>query len=195
MRPEKQLDAGLLIKLRESTQPAHDKVEHALGERLFSPNLTKGDYANLLRKFYQIYLTTEAEIERHGLLTDMLQKRSKLTLLNADFAGLGDLGGEPSAAPKPFVLASEADALGAMYVIEGSTLGGAVIAKRLQSLPWIKKESHLNFFTSYGKDKASMWQQFLQFLTSYGTQFPEREDAVVSGAMQTFAEFHRQLNQ
>ncbi len=76
------------------------------------------------------------------------------------------------------------EALGCLYVLEGATLGGQVIVRRLRDLP---REALLSaFFTSYGQDVGAMWQAYREFLTGYA-EGRDEDDVIVESACATFA--------
>ncbi|RYY93647.1 MAG: biliverdin-producing heme oxygenase, partial [Chitinophagaceae bacterium] len=113
--------AGLL---KQETDQRHRALEDRL--RPHFGQLTSVDaYAQLLRSFYGFYAPLETAIEERlpaGLLPD-LGLRRKAALLLSDLEALGKpVAGIPlCAAPS---LDSPDAALGALYVLEGSTLGG-----------------------------------------------------------------------
>ena len=63
---------------------------------------------------------------------------------------------------------SHQHALGALYVIEGSTLGGKIISKMIShQIP--STDGHgLTFFNSYGDDTITMWERFKVILDDPG---------------------------
>ncbi|MDM9626011.1 biliverdin-producing heme oxygenase [Rhizobium sp. S152] len=86
------------------------------------------DYTAFLRAHARILPAVEAALEQAGiadLLPDWADRR-RTDQLAADLADLGIEQPEPLEAP---VLKSEAEVWGTMYVIEGSKLGGALLAK------------------------------------------------------------------
>ena len=77
-------------------------------------------------------------------------------------------------------LASLPQLLGAMYVVEGSTLGGQVLARQLT-----KGGLDLGrYFTGYGALTGPRWKAFGQLLTAAAT--PTTRDEIVQSAIHTF---------
>ena len=78
---------------------------------------------------------------------------------------------------------NEYAALGAMYVLEGATLGGSVIVKQLGVNPNFTKNFNFNYYNIYGKELILNWQQFLAYLNSLPqTNYTD----VLSGALNMF---------
>ena len=91
------------------------------------------------------------------------------------------LASEPAASP----LASFAETLGAAYVIEGSTLGGAFIHRHLASLLKLDDGQGIRFFDCYGTETGARWKQFLAALERAALD-PDGREQVLAGAVGTF---------
>lgn len=113
------------LALRHGTRAEHDRVD-----LLFSHvDLTKpGGYARFLRAQARAYLPVEDALDAASI-TDLVPDwpaRRRADALRADLAALA----LPLPAPLPApVLPTPAAALGAWYVLEGSRLGGALLAR------------------------------------------------------------------
>ena len=77
--------------------------------------------------------------------------------------------------------------MGAMYVLEDSTLGGQVIARHVRRrLRVAVSEGGCEYYECYGRNATGpMWQTFLDRLSAEAE--PRSHDAVIAGARQTFA--------
>ena len=75
--------------------------------------------------------------------------------------------------------------LGSMYVIEGSTLGGAVIAQAVERNLGLSAGTGCAYFRSYGRETARMWKSFGAVLLAASS--PETDDLIVGAAKTTFA--------
>ena len=80
---------------------------------------------------------------------------------------------------------NRAAALGAMYVVEGSTLGGAIIARQVERALGLTTESGCAYFRSYGPAISPMWKSFGAVLLASSS--PETDDEIVASANRTFA--------
>lgn len=114
--------------IRETT-----RNEHARVDRLFSRfDLAEtAGYRSLLAAHATAHLAIEAALDAAGAsaIVDDWDKRRRADLLRAD---LLDLGVSAALAPDPAPrFRSDAEVLGGVYVIEGSRLGGTILAGRL----------------------------------------------------------------
>lgn len=111
--------------------------------------------------------------------------RRKLPLLVSD---LGQLGYREEAiahlpvCPLP-PAATNSQMLGRWYVLEGSTLGGQLVAKMLGDRLSLRP-GQCRFFLSYGDEVGNKWREFCGLLDTYSS--PESNDAVIEAADQTF---------
>ncbi|MGV3511394.1 MAG: biliverdin-producing heme oxygenase [Novosphingobium sp.] len=115
--------------LRERTRPDHDRVDSAFAQfDLADP----ADYRAFLLAQASAFLSIEAALTAAGA-EDVLPdwpKRRRAGLVLADLADLGLSA--PPGLPAPRI-SSNAAVLGALYVIEGSRLGGAMLARRVSA--------------------------------------------------------------
>src|SRR3954464_6094559 len=128
---------GARMALRAATAVAHERLHHlpALAP-LAEGTISRPAYAALLRRMLGFHLAVERCVAEGpsvlGLGIDVTERR-RSPLLRADLAALGatDEGVEAAALP---ALGSAAQVLGCLYVVEGSTLGGRELARRLDHL-------------------------------------------------------------
>jgi heme oxygenase len=147
-----------MAELREATREHHDRIERRvdLTRRLASLQ----DYRELLARLHGFYAPMEVALEPHaGAIAGLdFHGRRKAALLLEDIAALG--GGEgPAAGGLPDV-ASPEHALGVLYVLEGSTLGGAVIGRMARERLGVTRERGARFFGAYGGSVGSRWRAF-----------------------------------
>lgn len=112
--------------LRTATASAHARVDDAFGG--FDLDDRDG-YRSFLMAQAGPLLTAEAAIDAFApaaLLPDW-PERSRAALIRADLADLD----APAPKPEPFDVRSDAAALGVIYVLEGSRLGGAMLARNV----------------------------------------------------------------
>ncbi len=178
---------SLRLKLRQETHELHAGLERALD--LLSPALVADDYRRLLERFYGFYNPLEAAMRQAlgGDATEIATGRWKTPAIAADLASLGqrpaDVAQLPAASDVPR-LASRADVTGALYVVEGSTLGGAVLSRHFAERWGLTREHGLAFLHFYGDQTAAMWQRYLAHLA----EFDNERDAgrVIAAATATF---------
>jgi heme oxygenase len=88
---------------------------------------------------------------------------------------------------------SEAEFMGALYVVEGSTRGGVQIARALAPLAAREGGGGRSFFLGYGDRHGAMWRAFLERLQDCAGR-EENEAAIVLGAMRAFSDFEIWMN-
>lgn len=172
----------------------YTKTEHALLEKqligIIKGIRTTGQYIDLLRMFYGFYHALEAGMEQyltHDLIPDIKQRRKADALLQ-DIRDLGKENWQQQVEVDVPVIDSYARALGAAYVLEGSTLGGVIIAKMIKTqLPDIPAGKGFSFFTCYGEDAQNMWKKFRTYLLALSRK--EDQDIAAETARQTFLTF------
>jgi len=165
--------AGLRALLRQSTQAGHERLNrHVLLSGLLQPDYSLTNYRLLLLTFYQLYQSLERG------LTDFATgpaagfdyaTRVKLPWLQADLHHfrIDPERLQPALAPVCVpTIASVGDFVGTLYVIEGSTLGGQMIAKCVRQNLGLSPSSGVRFYFGYGEATASMWQDFIDFAES-----------------------------
>lgn len=175
----------LLERLKTQTRPAHDRIEQAVDiERRVASRL---GYRTLLARFYGFHAAWEPKAE--AIIADpaFLEPRRKASLLIQDLEFLGldatGIARLPRCAPL-MPMASVAAAYGALYVVEGSTLGGTIIAKQVERSLGLTAEGGCRYFRSYGPDLGPMWKAFGRRLLELSS--PGFDEAVVASANRTF---------
>lgn len=179
-----------MAKLKEATKDQHDALESSVAvmDQMFS----RTDYVELLQKFYGFYSQieprlTQFDLSRFGIKVRDRMKTEKLA------SDLRSLGAEPSddhefmSAPS---IDSEAAAFGAMYVLEGATLGGQVITRHLRQHLALDVDSGGAFFNSYGERVGPMWKAFCAAATEFSEMNNGKADeAMIDAAKATFDSF------
>jgi len=182
-------EESLTIRLRHVLAPAHAGLE----ARMDLPGRIKTlpDYAACLRLFHGIFAPLEAALATHphwaawGVNFD---ERRRAPSLRADLRALGHH--EPDVEPlNPPGFTNFSDAFGALYVLEGSTLGGKFILAAINRILGDRVAGATRFFSGHGARSGLLWRDFKAALDAYGDAHPEHGDAVISGAARCYALF------
>jgi heme oxygenase (biliverdin-IX-beta and delta-forming) len=168
--------------LKSSTAAQHNDIEHAL--KLLRLDYTHSEYRHLLERMYGFYRVWEREVQQQCAIQDIeiYYDRWKAPLLKQDLARLGLDAEKIEAVENPCEvpdLGSKSRLLGSMYVIEGSTLGGKMLAMHFENLLGITPDKGGAFFASYGKQAAARWRAFCNFMEqeSAGLDYNETADS------------------
>jgi len=161
------MSAAQLLKKR--TFDAHTKAENNLNSKLNSIT-TYGDYGRMLTMFYGFFQPLEKVITQYigkEILYDIDERRNSNSIL-IDLKAIGQSTKAPLICTDLPNINSTPEALGAMYVLEGSTLGGRMISRILMKNDFVKFDaSNLHFFIGYGENTGSKWINFLSVLNQY----------------------------
>jgi len=182
----------LLERLKIETRAAHDRIEAAMD--LDRRIATHDRYRELLIRFYGFHRAWESAAAPKAPDRAFFERRCKTALLVKDLKALGLKSDEiirlPQCRPLMPLPAPEA-VLGSMYVVEGSTLGGAIIAHEVERRLGITAETGGAYFRSYGRDIAVMWKSFGAMLLEASS--PGTDDIIVGSAQKTFDVMHHWL--
>ena len=184
----------LLERLRIETRPAHDRIEAAVDFPRWASSPEA--YRGLLCRFYGFHRVWEEEAAALAPESASFGRRRKAHLLVGDLLALGMTPQEIIHLPRcrPLMpLPAPAAVLGGMYVIEGSTLGGAVVAREAERRLGLTAETGCAYFRSYGRDTARMWKSFGAALLAASS--PDTDDLIVETARRTFDVMHDWLNE
>lgn len=179
------MHAGLSARLRDATREAHERLEAAMPDLASAPTLC--ELRAVLERFHGFHLVWEGEVAAHPGLAPLVGERSRLPHLRADLIALGtteeELGRLPACGPARGLAAEPGAALGSLYVMEGSTLGGQIISRALAGADWAPAGG-LRYFNPYGRRTGAMWRALQAALDATPEAGGER---VVDGALRTFA--------
>ena len=174
----------LSTQIKEFTKSNHQETEKKVVLRI--KNISNNeDYIALLKCFYSYFNAVENAIAPYinSVLPDYKERRNS-SYIKAD---IEELGGTIDKLP-PATATEVKDAIqamGALYVLEGSIMGGPYIVQMLQ-----KKgiEKGFSFFSGYGAESGKKWGVFTAALNI----LPQTETDVakaVDAARETFKNF------
>ncbi|MBN8613061.1 MAG: biliverdin-producing heme oxygenase [Deltaproteobacteria bacterium] len=185
---------SLLERLRVQTHASHTRLDR--GVRLAPHEITVDRYAAFLRGSLAIVAPLEDVLASHEVLE---LARARSAALREDLATL-DLADDVARSEVSFVN-DRAEAIGAAYVMEGSALGGQVLARHVATAlrlePTQKEEptqEGLGYLRVHGETTGARWRSFLARLAAFdaGASESDRERACVA-ASRTFAAYEDAL--
>ncbi len=179
----------LPARLRLETEHEHRLLENQLD--LLRPGLTAAEYCRLLERFFGFYAPWEQQIDPliERWLPEFSVERRKTPKLAADLQYFGVAMDRIELREARAMYPNAASLLGALYVSEGSTLGGQIVAKRVKEILNLEAASGYSFFSSYGREVGQKWREFQELLIRRTTV--EMEPVVVESALQTFQDLRR----
>lgn len=174
----------ILERLREETTELHREIERDnLAGLILSHEITREQYRLLLLQNYTAYLVTETKValflenyigEKHKQLQKDLENEG------VDFSSAKDFS-------KFFSIKNKAEAIGAAYVVEGSSLGGMMISKQIESCTSLSEIENHHFFNG-NRQNVNGWKEFCKNLKNEDLTSSEVDQAVLK-AKETFKFF------
>jgi heme oxygenase len=180
---------SLMLALREGTRAQHERLESNLD--LLDGGVGLEAYRALLERFYGFYLPLE---DRLALLVDWsglaydYDDRRKVPLLERDLSALGAVPqNAPAVAAYPALprLEGLAQAVGCLYVLEGSTLGGQILSRHFMAHLGLTENTGCAFFSGYGALTGPRWKAFGAFVAEHLAD-PVHYEPAVGAANETF---------
>jgi heme oxygenase (biliverdin-IX-beta and delta-forming) len=155
--------ADVLTVLRSATAGAHEQVENTLA--LMDPCLHRDRLVAVLARLHAFWRSAEAGLddwarrEPADARTVAWSARRRAHLFARDLEAL-DAGRPTGRGPDLPPVEDTDQALGRLYVLEGSTLGGTFIARHLATLPTLGPGVRLGAFSPYGAGTGAMWHGY-----------------------------------
>ena len=173
-------------RLRRETEANHRAVENSLP--LMHVELNTAQYVLCLRQMYGIVAAWEerAADTAPEWMQNTLAARQRKRLLELDLAWFG-VAEQDDRRPTLPDMNGLPGLLGAMYVMEGSTLGGQLIARHLETTLHLSEGRGNAYFRGYGAQTGPMWKEFCEMLKMRIAD--DQTDVVVASAKAMFVTF------
>jgi heme oxygenase len=178
--------SDVLRLLRTGTAAEHETVERILD--LLDPGLDRCRLIEVLDRLHGFWSAAEAGLDAWAAAhpgdarTVAWSRRRRAMLFAADLDALG--ASARAARPDLPELGGTDEALGRLYVLEGSTMGGTFIDRHLATLPGLAGV-RLRAFSPYGPDTGAMWHAFRRVTRDRVASGGDAR-AVVTAARDTF---------
>jgi heme oxygenase len=184
-----EVDLDAMAALKAGTVSQHKAIERLMP--FFKHGFSLKQYTDILAAFLGFFEPLENSLVPvlgdQALVID-IRHRMRTHLLRNDLRVLGVSRSAITAIPRCHqlpVLRDLSDGLGCLYVLEGSTLGGQLIARELSRCFNIDVNSGASFFLSHGNHTGEMWAEFCAAVRLYVNDRFKRQAAVAS-AQNTF---------
>lgn len=178
-------------RLRANTAEIHEALHHHPGfVSLLEMRITPLEYRGLLARLYGFHETFERFL--HVASPEVLRglsahKLERTSALRADLRALGMSGFEIDALPlckdlRP--VRSRTELMGRMYVVEGSALGGRVMASKLDGMLGVGNMRGRTFLAGRSAPDPLPWPDFCRLLETLNG--PTDVEDIIESAMMTF---------
>jgi heme oxygenase len=173
-------------RLRQETEADHQNVEGAVP--LMHRGLNIAEYVQCLQRIYGVVAAWEeraVEVAPEWLQPVLLARRRR-PLLELDLAWF-DVSERDDRRPTLPEMNSLSSLFGTMYVMEGSTLGGQLIARHVEAALHLSEGRGNSYFRGHGGQTGPLWREFCEMLK---LRIPdEQTDTVVVSAKAMFRTF------
>ena len=172
--------------LKRETRALHDRVETNFD--LTGRVRSMAGYREALLALHHLHGVAGVALEAvdwRGAAVDITRMATRRGWLVDDLGALDCPVPPPSA--QQLDLDSPAEALGCLYVLEGSMLGGRVIYRTIGSALGIGSENGGRYFCGFGSGTGSAWSEFVTVLDAHHVATDGQ--AVLRGARKTFELF------
>ena len=177
--------AGAVVsRLRQATGDAHRRIEDRLDAVSQLSDAIRRP--TVLARYAALYKSALSALARDLERVEGLNFERRLQAWHV--AGMNATAPATPAFPKP---ADQSEALGALYVVEGSTLGGRIILRQLRVRGIDDPE--LSVLDPYGGASGNMWRGLLAVLEREGSGAPDCLDSMCRGAKRGFLHAERVL--
>ena len=174
--------------LRDATHDVHQRLHrHAGFAAIQDATIDLASYRRLLTRLYGFYVPFEGAAA---------VGRDRSVWLQDD---LRALGADPNALRASAMcddmpcLNTAAARLGALYVVEGSALGGRELHRNLDHLLGAQAIDGRRFFLGRGSGTGEAWRRYLSELSA-GSNDPMARAAIIGAALRTFTVFERWMS-
>lgn len=185
-------DLSASQQLKRATSSAHASLDqHPLLKALLDEGLSEVEYgAVLLAIEHWLALYLPHQLTHPNLdLQNRVLKRHRWLL--EDLKSLNIEQQRYSVQQPPSLPKNRAQTLGAIYVIEGSSMGGLFLAPRVESA--LNRDDVTRFYKGFGKQTAPLWRE-TQMIIDAELNHPERVSQAIEVANQLFESMHKILD-
>jgi heme oxygenase len=170
-------------RLKQETHAQHERLDTSIvGKEPFASRERYAAFVEVQYRFYGAIEPLYRDPHLAGLIPG-LAARSRLGAARLDLADLGR--SVPEVDPLPI---SQREALGWLYVSEGSTLGAAFLLKAVEAIG-LGEEKGARHLAAAPEGRGRHWRDFKEALNAVPLTAAE-DDLVVSGARAAFTHVH-----
>lgn len=177
----------LSAHLRSTTRARHEQLERELD--LLDASLSLDRYRQFLLVASDLVRPLEHQLSAWlGDVFSLPEGDSRTARLDRDLARVS---AEPLTTPplQTVNITTRAEAFGAGYVLQGSLLGGAVIARALRDRLGLSDQC-TSYLRTYGDGLGRAWRRFIASLDEFGRRATcDEQQQTVWSALQTFEGF------
>jgi heme oxygenase (biliverdin-IX-beta and delta-forming) len=182
-------------RLRDETRDLHDRIErNPVAARMLADDVTLDDHRRMhvrLHGYHRPALDRVAGTLGRAMPDVVAAMADRVRWLEEDLRRLGTDPATVPAAPLPAAMDAAA-AMGIVYVLEGSVLGGRIIARHLAERLGLGPGTGAAFYADPPAGTHPRWSDVCAWIDDWAAaQGKAAEDAMVAAARQSFVDLDR----
>ncbi|MCO5732300.1 biliverdin-producing heme oxygenase [Rhizobium sp. SSA_523] len=178
---DRSTNASRTAQLKLLTREAHERLDASI--MALKPFESRAHYGRFLRVQWALHAMT-AELYQDPKLARLLPDLAARCRLDPLGQDLADLDVAPPAVPAAEI--GQSEALGWLYVAEGSNLGAAFLLKAAEKSLGLSEDFGARHMAGHPDGRGLRWRSFTGALDAIALP-AEAEDAVIAGAISAFA--------
>jgi len=191
----------ILEKIKSQTRQYHDNIEKlAYSNQIMNGSLNLEQYKSLIsanyifNKVVEEKLVSIEELKNYELLE--IDKRRKTAYLENDLVSININKNDLFKYEQNLSveISNIFEAIGYLYLLEGSTLGGSVILKKIKRNKNINIKN-FNFYGCYGEQTREKWLNFCQTLIKIADDNEVSEEKILNSVISAYENFLNLLGQ
>lgn len=185
MTGQAETTASRSSRLKQSTHAVHDVLDKSImAADIFASRAQFGRFVRMQYRFHRDIEALYAQPQLQALLPGLAQ-RCRMEEIAQDLQALGQNLPAP-AAPRFASQTPLEEALGWLYVAEGSNLGGAVLFKMASAKLGLSQEDGLSHLAAHPDGAMRHWRQFTEALDAVELT-SQQEERLMQAAQTAFA--------
>ncbi|HVX51017.1 MAG TPA: biliverdin-producing heme oxygenase [Chitinophagaceae bacterium] len=183
----------LLDDIRQATRQYHQELDHEVFQ-LIKQVKNPADYKKLLQVLYGYYKPLYSLLNLYlpdATVPDYNLRRKPDLMLDDLYCFPGGVIHITFCANIPGI-SNASRAIGVFYVLEGSTMGGQVISKKIAGNIGLTVSYGFSFLSGYGERNTQMWNNFLNALNNNGNKYKAEE--LIAAATEAFSKLKTWIN-
>jgi heme oxygenase len=187
-------------RLKEAIWPLHKNIEqYGPLYGIITQTIPLKGYRELLKRLYGFVFPLEMSVEtlnsREDILSDFEERKRSLHLKkDLYFFNVTEKDLEALPFCTTFIpMTRIPEALGYLYLLEGSRKGGLVLAQALRSYFSFKSNKGYAYFNSNGLNVESLWHSFVILLENY-VDIHNNEAEIITSAQNAFKSLYTWLS-
>ncbi|MGM0624095.1 MAG: biliverdin-producing heme oxygenase [Campylobacterota bacterium] len=171
-------------RLKDETKQLHDALEQLyITKSLVEGTITTNEYKEYLKRLHCMHAVIERQLidfDWQSIGID-IERYLRKELVQNDLKSL-EVDFEQTQCKKIDIENFE-QALGFLYVLTGSTMGGKILAQKVEQNPSLPNVN--SYFHAFEEDTMGRWMEFLQKFSSY-VEKNKADEAVLEGAKKCY---------